>query len=201
MQRYGVNRPGGQFFIQPGFGLRLFVLNTSRGIFKNNPKLRQAVNFAVDRRGLARELGPRLGTATDQYVLTVSPGFRDERIYPLKGPNLNKAKQLAKRHMRNRKVVLYTAQLGSRGSRGPDHQERTSRPSGSRSCHVTHPPPLHFQKVETLGEPFDIADAGFFGVRRAMHRSSSPSFSTVARSPMLRTSGTGRASTRRSTTG
>ena len=58
-QRYGVNKPGGQFFIEPGNGLRMFVLNTSRPLFKNNPKLRQAINFAVDRRRLTRELGPR----------------------------------------------------------------------------------------------------------------------------------------------
>ena len=100
VQRYGVNKPGGQFFVQPGDGLRIFVLNTSRPLFKNNPKLRQAVNFAVDRRRLTRELGPRRGTATDQYLAPVMPGFRDERIYPLKGPDLKKARALAKGHMR-----------------------------------------------------------------------------------------------------
>ena len=35
----------------------MFFLNTSRPLFHKNPKLRQAVNFAVDRRALARELG------------------------------------------------------------------------------------------------------------------------------------------------
>ena len=88
--------------------MRMFYLNTSRPLFKNNPKLRQAVNFAVDRRELTRELGAYVGEATDQYLLPVMPGFRDERIYPLKGPNLKKAKQLAKGHTRSGKVVLYT---------------------------------------------------------------------------------------------
>ena len=85
VRRYGVNKPGGQFFIEPGRGLRMFVLNTSRPLFKNNPKLRQAVNFAVDRERLTREEGGRMGRATDQYLLPVTPGFQDERIYPLKG--------------------------------------------------------------------------------------------------------------------
>ena len=55
IKRYGVNKPGGQFFIEPGDVPALFVLNTSRPLFKNNPKLRQAVNFAVDRKELTRE--------------------------------------------------------------------------------------------------------------------------------------------------
>ena len=117
-QRYGVNRPGGQFFIERGTFLRMFVLNTSRPLFKNNPKLRQALNFAVDRRRLTLELGARIGTATDQYLAPVTPGFRDERIYPLKGPNLKKARALAKGHMRDRKVVLYTPNLVGRVAGG-----------------------------------------------------------------------------------
>ena len=54
---YGVNRPGGQFFIERGTILRMFVLNTNRPLFKNNPKLRQALNFAVDRRALRASSG------------------------------------------------------------------------------------------------------------------------------------------------
>ena len=36
-QRYGVNRS--QLFVRPANELRMFVLNTSRPLFKNNPKL------------------------------------------------------------------------------------------------------------------------------------------------------------------
>ena len=50
-------------------------------------KLRQAVNFAVDRKALTRERGPLAGTATDQYLPPALPGFRDARIYPLAGPD------------------------------------------------------------------------------------------------------------------
>ena len=54
-QRYGVNRS--QFWV-PGSSLRMFVLNTSRPLFRNNPKLRQAINFAVDRRALTASSAP-----------------------------------------------------------------------------------------------------------------------------------------------
>ena len=72
-QRYGVNKS--QFFSVPGQFLRMFVLNTSRPLFRNNVALRQAVNFAVDRRALLREFGPAAGTPTDQYMPPDLPGL------------------------------------------------------------------------------------------------------------------------------
>jgi peptide/nickel transport system substrate-binding protein len=107
--KYGVNK--GQFWVQPGGGfLRMFVLNTSRPLFRKNPNLRQAVNFAVDRRALLRERGGRPGGhLTDQYLTPTTLGFRDEHIYPLRGPDLAAAKQLARGHTRSRKAVLYTS--------------------------------------------------------------------------------------------
>lgn len=103
---YGVNR--GRFFVRPGDFLRMFVLNTSRPLFRNNVKLRQAVNFAVDRRALTRELGHLGGTPTDQFLKPSLPGYRNERIYPLEGPDLRKARALAKGRTRGGKAVLYT---------------------------------------------------------------------------------------------
>ena len=100
-RRYGINKD--QFFVNRGTFLRMFVLNTSRPLFRKNPKLRQAVNFAVDRRALTRELGPYVGAVTDQYLR-----LKDERIYPLERPNLKKARELARGRTRNGKAVLYT---------------------------------------------------------------------------------------------
>ena len=93
-QRYGVNKS--QFFSVPGTFLRMFVLNTSRPLFRNNAPLRQAVNFAVDRRALIREFGPAAGTPTDQYLPPSLPGYRNERIYPLEAPDLRQARALAR---------------------------------------------------------------------------------------------------------
>ena len=131
-RRYGVNKPGGQFFIEPGRGLRMFVLNTSRPLFKNNPKLRQAVNFAVDRGRLTREEGSRMGRATDQYLLPVTPGFQDERIYPLKGPDLKKARAAREgAHPERQGGAVH----GRFRSASPRHRSSrtTSARSGSRS--------------------------------------------------------------------
>ena len=67
-----------------------------RPLFKNNPKLRQAVNFAVDRSGCSRAR-PALAERPPTSTCLAIPGYRDERIYPLKRPNLKKARSLLPR--------------------------------------------------------------------------------------------------------
>ena len=94
-----------QFFVKPGLRLFGFNLNTSRPLFRDNPRLRRAVNFAIDRR--ARTLGgPPFSTPTDQYLPPGLPGFRDARICST--PDLAKARALARGHTRDGKAVLYT---------------------------------------------------------------------------------------------
>ena len=103
--RYGRNK--GQFWVESSSFLRMFVLNTSRPLFRNNPHLRRAVNFAVDRSALVREHGGSLVvTPTDQYLMPTKLGFRDERIYPLRGPDLRTARSLAEGRTRSGKAVL-----------------------------------------------------------------------------------------------
>jgi peptide/nickel transport system substrate-binding protein len=155
--KYGVNRS--QFFVKPGLRLYGFNLNTSRPLFRDNPRLRRALNFAIDRRALARTLGgPPFSTPTDQYLPPGIPGFRDARIYP-STPDLAKARTLARGHTRGGKVVLYTqdvplqlarAQLVARDlAKIGLEVEVKGIAIGGYSTRVTAP-----------DEPFDIA---FFG--------------------------------------
>jgi ABC-type transport system substrate-binding protein len=105
--KYGVNKT--QFLVQTGSTFRGYAFNTSRPLFRDNPKLRRAVNFAVDRSALRRAAGGRLSSRlTDQYLPPAMAGFRDARIYPLAGPDLRRARALARGHTRSGKVVLYT---------------------------------------------------------------------------------------------
>jgi peptide/nickel transport system substrate-binding protein len=106
-RKYGVNRS--RFFLKPGLVFNHYHLNTSRGIFKDNPRLRRAVNFAVNRSAVQNAVEGRLGSRlTDQYLPPGLPGFRNARIYPLEHPNLRKARALARGHTRSGKAVLYT---------------------------------------------------------------------------------------------
>lgn len=105
--KYGVNKS--QFFLQPGSTFRGYAFNTSRPLFRDNPQLRRAVNFAIDRAGLRRAAGgPLSSRLTDQYLPPGMAGFRDARIYSLAGPDLRRARALARGHTRSGKVVLYT---------------------------------------------------------------------------------------------
>jgi peptide/nickel transport system substrate-binding protein len=108
VQKYGVNFS--QFFLKPGLTLSLLAFNTSRPLFRNNPKLRRAVNFALDRQALqATGGGPLTGRLTDQYIPPIVPGFRNGPIYPLQRANLRRARALARGNLRGGTAVLYTA--------------------------------------------------------------------------------------------
>lgn len=105
--KYGVNRD--RFFVKPGLTLRMLAFNASRSLFRNNPKLRQAINFALDRQALvANAGGPIAGRPTDQYLPHGIPGFRDADVYPLERPNLPRARRLVRGNLRDAKAVFYT---------------------------------------------------------------------------------------------
>jgi peptide/nickel transport system substrate-binding protein len=152
-RRYGVNKS--QFFVVPGNLLRVFVLN-NRSLFRNNTELRQALNFAVDRRALVREAGPRVETPTDQYLLPGMPGYRDEHIYPLKRPDVAKARALANGNLRSRKAVLYTIDSPSDIARAQILQ-RNLKAIGLQLEIKPFPVTLYFDKIAAPGEPFDLA--------------------------------------------
>ena len=105
-------------------------LNTSRPLFRNNPKLRQAVNFAVDRKALARERGLSPADATDQYLSPVTPALQGRAHLPAQGPDLKKARALAKGHTRSGKAVLYTGDEARRRRPGADPP---AEPQGDRA--------------------------------------------------------------------
>ena len=111
--KYGINKS--RFWVVPANNLRMFVLNTSGPLFRNNPELRQAINFAVDRKKLLDERGPLGGTLTDQYLPPGLPGYRNERIYPLEKPDLVRAKALALGNLRSKRLssIRATSPSGS----------------------------------------------------------------------------------------
>jgi peptide/nickel transport system substrate-binding protein len=98
-----------QLFTQPSLSIYSFVFNTHRGPF-TDPRLRRAVNFAMDRRALAENTGGgEVGQPTDQFIPPGVPGFEDVAVYPLGGPDLASARRLA--GGARRKAVLYTCKL------------------------------------------------------------------------------------------
>jgi peptide/nickel transport system substrate-binding protein len=156
---YRVNQ--GQFWVQPGDFVRMFVLNTSRPLFRKNVKLRQAVNYAVDRRALLRERGGSPGgQLTDQYLTPIKLGFRDERIYPLREPDLATARKLAKGQRRSGKAVLYTSTVPVPLAQAQIVKDSLKR-IGLDVEIQAFPVQVLFEKLDAPGEPFDIGWVGW----------------------------------------
>jgi peptide/nickel transport system substrate-binding protein len=93
-------------FVTPQPIVAYLALNTSRPLFHDNPQLRRAVAYALDRPALARLFGPHGATPTDEYLPPGFPGYRSRHIYPLAGPELAKARALARGHLRGGKAVF-----------------------------------------------------------------------------------------------
>ena len=87
-----------------GLTVWMYVFNSSRPLFKDNPQLRRAVNLALNRTEFAIRGAE---TFTDQLVPPQVPGYRDHGISPREG-DLGRAKALARGHLRDGKAVLYT---------------------------------------------------------------------------------------------
>ncbi len=107
LYEYGLNK--GQFWVTPGLTLSMYVMNSSRPLFHDNPELRQAVNLAVDRFGY---FGPPLCELSDQYLPPLVPGYRDRRIYTLR--NVERAKALAFGNRHSGKAIVYVSQLDAK---------------------------------------------------------------------------------------
>jgi peptide/nickel transport system substrate-binding protein len=149
-RRYG----GSRFFLSPGWALGGYILNSHRPLFKNNPRLRRALNFAVDRSALLRG---RAGRAADQLVPPGIPGFRNAAIYPLKRPDVRKARELARGNLRGRTVILYTIDVPSERARAQVLAGNLEK-IGLKVDLKTLPPVAYFdQIIDNPRAAFDIA--------------------------------------------
>lgn len=173
--RYGVNRS--RFYVQPGTTTFGFVLNTSRPLFRDNPKLRQAVNFAIDRPAVRRAGGGALRSRlTDQYIPPGMPGFEDAPVYPLDGPDLGRARALARGNTRGGVAVLYTVDAPPRLA-AAQAVERSLAKIGLDVRIRPVPLPAYFGRlgargdydigfrpwVPDFGDPFSVLNVNFDG--------------------------------------
>lgn len=91
-KEFGINK--GRYFVNPLVGTQYMALNTARPAFRT-AAARRGVNYAIDRPALLRVLGSFAGVRTDQILAPALPGFRDAKLYPIKGADPAKAKQIA----------------------------------------------------------------------------------------------------------
>jgi ABC-type transport system substrate-binding protein/Ca2+-binding RTX toxin-like protein len=108
--KYGPGSPAAlaghqQYFSYPAPTVQYLAMNHDRPLFGDDPatpgpdpsgnvKLKQAVNYAIDRAAMVALRGANSGSPTDQHLPLGMPGFRDEAIYP-NTAELIKARELA----------------------------------------------------------------------------------------------------------
>jgi peptide/nickel transport system substrate-binding protein len=148
-----------QFFVNPLLAVSYLAMNTSRGVFQNNTKLRQAVNFAVDRPNILRQYGAYAGKVTDQVLPPGVSGYEDFNAYPLRAPDVNKAKSLAGT-VSNPEVTLYTSTRPTSTAASQVYQQNLSA-IGLKVNVQQFARATQIQKEGTKGEPFDLTMEGW----------------------------------------
>ncbi len=157
-RRFGVNKK--QFFVERSAFLRMFVLNTSRPLFRDNVELRRAINFAVDRPALVAQFGAYAETPVDHYLAPIMPGYRNVHIYPLRGPDVARARALARGHTRSGKIVLYAPMRPPPQAQAQIIKQDLKR-IGLDVTIVSFPPGIYFDRIGNPKEPFDMASVGW----------------------------------------
>jgi len=158
--KYGINKANGQFFVKNQTTLWYLAMNTSRGIFQNNVKLRQAVANAIDRRFMVAQHGYLAGKRTDQFLPYSMPGFKEFDLFSLKGPNYAKARPLAQGNTRDGKAVMYTFNV----SQGPPIAQSVQFNLKQIGIDVEiklFDRVVQHEKTATRGEPFDLTLEGW----------------------------------------
>jgi ABC-type oligopeptide transport system substrate-binding subunit len=158
VQKYHINR--NRFFVRPGLTLRLLAFNSSRPLFRSNPNLRKAVNFALNRRELVATGGAMASRPTDQYLPFSVPGFKDADVYPLGRPDLQRAKALARGNLRGGKAILYvnsSALPMAIAQRVRQQLSEIGLDVEIRGIPIHSASAAYFKKLATPGEPWDMA--------------------------------------------
>jgi ABC-type transport system substrate-binding protein len=158
VERYGLNRS--QLYLKPGLTMRMLAFNLARPLFRDNPGLRKAINFALNRRALVAAGGSHVSRPSDQYLPSILPGFKNADVYPLDRPDLARARALARGSLRSAKAVLYVNNSPIPMAIG--HLVRQQLAEIGLEVEVKGIPihsasAAYFKKLATPGEEWDIA--------------------------------------------
>lgn len=115
VSKYGLNKKDGRVQVRPLLDVRYVAMNRTRPLFKDNPGLAKAVNWAVDRQAFSAQGGYLYGKRTGQVLPPGMLGYAQQSFYPLKitASSAKQAKKLAEPNLRDGKAVLWSANSGT----------------------------------------------------------------------------------------
>ena len=150
-----------RFFVTPAAVVSYLALNTARPAFKDE-LVRQAVNWAINRKAILQPSGYGAGVPADKYLPPQIAGSAEEQtIYPLDSSDLTKAKALMQQAgVSNMSAVLYTCNQPPCPDRAAVIQQELKQ-IGIDVQIKEFERGVQFTKEGQKGEPFDIADEGW----------------------------------------
>ena len=113
--KYGLNKKDGRVQVRPLLDIRYVAMNRSRPLFRANPGLAKAVNWAVDRQAFSAQGGYLYGKRTGQILPPGMLGYKPQNTYPIRitASSARQAKKLAEGNLRDGKAVLWSANSGT----------------------------------------------------------------------------------------
>ncbi len=113
--RFGVNKT--RFWAKPLNCIGWLLFNNKDGLFKDNVPMRKAVNWALSRKAFVAQAGANAGSPWTHLLPPGSPGSIGRRkLQPFSpGPDLAKAKRLAKGHFKDGKITIAYWSTGTVG--------------------------------------------------------------------------------------
>jgi peptide/nickel transport system substrate-binding protein len=152
-----------QYFVNPTLGLDYLGLNTHRSLF-SDVRLRQAVNYAIDRHALSELGSPGFqlepDQPTDHYLPPGMPGFHAANVYPTHPDPATGRRLVRSAHASGRTAVLYTNNLPP----SPERAQIIKNDLAAIGLHVqlkTFPRATLFKHLATPGEPYDLSVGGW----------------------------------------
>ena len=157
---YGVNK--GQFWVQPQLGMNYLAMNHDRPLFKSNPSLAKAVNYAIDRRALAAQAGYLSAKRADHVLPPGIAGSKACNCYPLQvtTSSLQKAKSLATGHTADGTAILWTSNRGAAPLQAQIYQFNLKQIGLDVSVQLFSRG-VQIEKEGTRGAPFDFTTEGW----------------------------------------
>ena len=156
-KQYGVNK--GRFFVGPTSCVNYMGMNTARAPF-NNVNLRKAVNYAIDRPAQVRLLGAYAGKRTNQILVPGIPGYKPYSIYPIKGADVAKAKQVGGAAIGKAPELNVVHTTSTAATQRAQVAEFNLKQVGFKINDVPTPATNYYQVIQTKGTTYNFVTNG-----------------------------------------
>jgi ABC-type transport system substrate-binding protein len=148
---------GKQFFSIPTAETDYLALNTSSGSLFADLGARKAMNWAIDRPAMVRARGAFAGQRDDQILSPTIAGYKDIKVYPIKGADPVKAKSL---YSKGGNATVITGNAGPALVQGQVIQYNMKQ-IGINADIKQYTSAVVYAKAGTKGEKFDAVLAGW----------------------------------------